>query len=210
MNLDSEKITFAFIKAHEVLEDLTIPAYAEGPVTSIDQLLRVVSARSGLNIDMYEVQFEGKFIRGRTERWKDGRVTIHVRSNEQDDDWKRFVAAKELMHLVVDGAEDLSPYGDATLEEMILEGHFGLIAASDPAKPPVQSEIIAQIAALEVLYPLKFRQGDVEALAKKETTFVKLAKRYGIPSSFVSTALHVPYLTAISRAFRETRAKNGR
>lgn len=176
------------------------------PVISIDELHQLVEQDTNVRIDKYEVEFEATYLRGRVERYEGGRIAIiHVRAN-QDIFWKRFVVAKELLHIKIDGDEYFSPYGDQTLEELIRKGHFGLASLAPPGQEPTQSEVIAEIAALEVLYPLDCRRNDVQELAAKTTTRIQLAHRYGIPASYAATALDPEYLELIIKGLGLTAA----
>ena len=167
------------------------------PLISVDQLFGLVQAEAGVQITAVAVLFEATYLRGRVERYgPNGReVRIHIRATLEYD-MARFVSAKEAMHPLVDQDVDLSPCGDETLDELISQGHFGLLSLSPSGNGPVQSEVMAEIAALETLYPLDCRKGDIERLLTVETV-LKIAERYAIPSSYVATALDPRYLRKV-------------
>ena len=120
-----------------------------------------------------------------------------------DDDWKRFVTAKELLHLLIDGDEDMSPYGDETLDQLVSDGHIGIVSQNG-GKPPAQSELIAEVAAMELLYPIQNRKVDATAIDEGSTSFTKLSIRYGIPVNFIDTIFSQGYRKALTRAFDNT------
>lgn len=202
MYLTADKVINALMCAQDVLDD---PAIYQGntdliPV-SIDALSDVIAGKSGYTIVMRDVAFEATYMFARCEKYGDQRAEIDVRANLAED-WKRFVAAKELLHLVVDSDEDMSPYGDETLDKLVREGHIGVISQNgDDA--PAQSELIAEVAAMELLYPIQCRVTDVKMLVDGTTTQQKLALHYGVPVNFVDTALSPDYLGVIKAAFND-------
>ena len=117
------------------------------------------------------------------------------------------MTAKELLHLVIDNDDDFNPYGDETLEYLVELGHFGWLNSGDPFAGFVQSEVVAEIAALEVLYPLRFRSADLKKLHDKDTTRAALGVIYEIPSQYVATALNDDYLGLQIKALEELRGR---
>lgn len=205
----SKEIVRAYLIAQDLLDKLTIgPASSPKPCISIEQLQDVIVSETGCVVEKYEVPFAASHIRERIERYDQGRrAIIHVRQ-DQDDAWKRFVTAKALLHIKIDRQEeDFCPYGDQTLEELIRRGHFGQASMPELGGEPPHSEVLAEMAALEVLYPLSLREGDVDQLVKRSTTMLQLAHRYGIPPSYAATALDKFYLDELAKCFREK--KNG-
>lgn len=199
----TEQISRVYMIARDVLDKLTIgPSDGEKPCISIEQLQDVIAAETGCEIRKFEVPFEATHTRERVERYKDGKLAIiHVRQ-DQELHWKRFVTAKALLHIKVDREEDFSAYGDQTLEELIRRGHFGQLSSRELSGEPAHSEVLAEMAALEVLYPLDMRKQDVEDMGNKETTIIKIAHKYGIPPSYAATALDPIYLTQLIKCFR--------
>jgi hypothetical protein len=208
MYLTSETLVRALLIANDLLERMTPGDPASGrPVMSIEQLQDIVHADTAVAIEKHEAVFEATYLRGRLERYDGGkRAIIHIRAN-QEFTWKRFVSAKELVHIKIDGTEHFSPYGDQTLEELIRKGHFGAASLAPPGMEPVQSEVFSEIAALEVLYPVQLRLKDLDELEAKTTTRVQLAHRYGIPRNYAATALDPEYLRMIGAALQEVSAK---
>lgn len=202
MYLTADKVVNALVCAQRVLED---PKIFNGngdliPI-SIDEVKDWISENSGFSIEMRDVAFEGTYVFARVEKYKGSKAEIDVKSSLPED-WKRFVAAKELLHLVIDQEEDLSPYGDETLDKLVREGHIGVISQNGDAAP-AQSELIAEVAAMELLYPIQNRLGDLSSLLEGKVTQQKLALHYGIPVNFVDTAFSKGYLEVIKKAFEE-------
>ncbi len=154
MKLTKDKIKNAVMCAQQVLKQKDV--YGNDPqklAISVDSVTDYIAGHCNIAIEIREVVFEATHLKGRKETYKiDGNssVIIEIRSNLSDF-WKRFVAIKELMHIIVDkDDDDLTPYGDVILEKLVLEGHIGVLSG-DGDSPPAQSELVAEIAAIEVI-----------------------------------------------------------
>jgi Zn-dependent peptidase ImmA (M78 family) len=134
------------------------------------------------------VPFEATFLRGLIERYAN-KVIIYVRKN-QDEDWKRFVTIKELCHIVIDEKEDWSASGASIIKNLISEHKLNKMTAAPRA---VQSEIFAEIAAIELLYPFNARAADIVALDYGSMTLARIAGYYKIPEAIVERALSENY-----------------
>ncbi|MBA2589460.1 MAG: hypothetical protein H0U98_12640 [Alphaproteobacteria bacterium] len=106
---------------------------------------------------------------------------------------------EELLHIIVDKDVDHCPYGDEILDVLVLEGHCGILVSKGNGSPK-QSELIAELAAQETLYPWELRQEDMKLLEKKETSIGKLTLKYQLPEGTVSTLLHPRYIELIEKA----------
>ena len=188
MNLDRAKALKVFRKVKQVREE--IAAYClshDRSVLPVEDYQRIVAQMYLLEIEKVEVAFEGTFLRGLVERYPH-RARIIVQKN-QGEDWKRFTAVKELCHLVNDEQEDWSIDGVHTIKEMLLEYH---VDSSRPglAEVVTQSEIFAEIAAVELLYPFSQRKLDVVSMVEDPSfTFAKIAGYHKLPEYFVDLAL---------------------
>lgn len=202
MKLSKDKITNAVMCAQLVLKQNEV--YDNNPnnlAISVDAVTDYITEHCEIEIEIREVVFEATHLKGRKETYNiDGKciVIIEIRSNLSDF-WKRFVAIKELMHIIVDkDDDDLTPYGDVILEKLVLEGHIGVISG-DGDSPPAQSELVAEIAAIEVIYPISLRKEDADAIEDEESDITpsKLGLKYEAPGPIVSTALNKEYLQFI-------------
>lgn len=202
MKLTKDKIKNAVMCAQQVLgQKCVFGQNGEMLPISVDAVTDYIAEQCGVKIEIREVIFEATHLKGRKETYADGTVIIELRSNLSDF-WKRFVALKELMHILVDKDEDdLTPYGDVILEKLMLEGHIGVISG-DGDSPPAQSELVAEVAAIEVIYPIGLRRADAEEIEDPETdmTMSKLGLKYEAPRPIISTALNHEYLGFIIAA----------
>ncbi|WP_417489453.1 ImmA/IrrE family metallo-endopeptidase [Maricaulis sp.] len=144
---------------------------------SIEDLQHTAADMYDLTIEKYEVTFDGDFVRGMMERYHDNRVRILVRA-DQPTNMKRFVAAKEIAHVVIDEKEDWAPDGATTIDQAIREAN---LPDHEAAAAAVQSELLAQMAAVELLVPWEFREADKHAVTTGKLTKRNLASHYGVP-----------------------------
>jgi hypothetical protein len=194
MFLNVEKVNRALDCSDKVLAALGLVA-ADSPFipVSIEEIQDYVTA-TGWEIEKEEVVYlQGQYIRGRLHRYPNKKAKIHIR-RDQEPDWKRLVAAKELFQILVDEDADLCPYGDEILDALVLEGHIGILGTMEGSKG--QTELIAELAAQETLYPLSHREHDL----KNGASIGKLALRYGIPEGTVSTMLNPRYIHLVGKA----------
>jgi Zn-dependent peptidase ImmA (M78 family) len=204
--LTADKVVNGLICAQKVLKDPRVwngrPDFL--PV-SVDAARVVIEELSGYKVTMRSVSFDAKHVFARVEKYKDKTATVDVRHNLSED-WKRFVAAKELLHLIIDKDEDMSPYGDETLDKLVRDGHIGIISQNGD-KPPAQSELIAEVAAMELLYPIQNRPSDLGDVKAEKSSFAKLSIRYGIPPNFIDTVFSEGYRETLMAAFTQTQGK---
>lgn len=160
---------------------------------SVEDLQWCISDMYNLKIQKLEVAFEGEYVRGMVERYPD-RARILVRAG-QSDEWMRFTSVKELCQLAIDEPEDWSPLGHKTIENLLIEEHLDLEQdeatqkARKIADGKAQSEKMAEIAAIELMYPYEFREGDLEAIGKT-TTLKAVALHFHVPEFVIGSALH--------------------
>lgn len=195
MIISGDKAHEAFRKIHYVREEYA--RYVRGADLnriSVEDLYAVVSNMYQIEITKKAVTFEGNFLRGMIERYH-GRAIVRVRAN-QTDDWLRFTAVKELCHVIIDEKEDWSVLGVRTIEDLLIE-YFANIGAV--AKGVSQSEMLAEIAALELLYPYDCRTFDLNELANKNTTIIKIASYHRVPPAMISRAVDNHYHTNVAK-----------
>jgi Zn-dependent peptidase ImmA (M78 family) len=168
-------------------------------VLRIEDFHRVIEESYNLKILKTTVAFEGENIRGQMERYDD-KILIRIRRS-QTLDWLRFATVKEFCHIVIDEQEDWSADGVGTIEKLVIEYQ---INNDQEAEITTQSEMFAEIAAIEIMYPFQYRIVDLEELKKQNTTIVKIASHYGLPAFMVSRALSDSYHEGIAKKLWES------
>jgi hypothetical protein len=159
MLLHTAKIETVYRKIKQIKEHMASYCLASDRAKlSIEDLKWTISDMYELKIIIKEVAFEGEHLRGMVERYAD-HARILLRAN-QPEDWLRFIAAKELCQLAIDEKEDWSPRGHETIIGMRFEASldYGNSGKEEETRKiadrKVQSEKLAEIAAIEMMYPL--------------------------------------------------------
>ena len=162
-----------------------------GPILSVMDLNWAVGDAYGLNIEMLEVSFDGQHFRGKVERYTGKRARILVRA-QQAPEFMRFVSVKELCHLMNDEEDDWSALGTETISNLLREWEMCLDDGVGTTAPtnPLQSEYLAEIGAIELLYPFEYREADLQKLGNGETTIAKIALEHEAPAYAIEQALN--------------------
>jgi hypothetical protein len=196
MLIQNDDFLRTFKKVKAVQEHMGLYHVGEGSHTlSVDTLCSSVADMYELKIEMYEVAASVLRVDGMMERYADGRAVILVRA-DLGDDQKRFVAVKELCHLMVDEEDDWSTTGVETIRLMKVEfdladnGEGGVM---DPCRQQV-SEYLAWTAALALMYPCEFHEADMAKVASGENTLTKIGLFHGIPALQIENAFNHPHV----------------
>ena len=151
---------------------------------SVENLEKAVTIITGLRVEKYLVDFEAAAVRGAFERYPD-RVKIYVRRS-QSGLWIRFTVVKELCHALCDLPDTYSVDGVKTIQGLMNHGDF---LPTEHMGGEVQSERIAELMAMELLYPFEIRDGDLKARDAGVESVRTLADKRGIPGVWVERAL---------------------
>jgi hypothetical protein len=161
-----------------------------GFVLNLADLHYAVQDICSIKIEVIEVSFEGQHLQGKTERFNDDRARVLIREQQTEAE-KRLAVAKELCHILLDGEHDCSTDGVETIKGLLQDWHLARdngVGHMEPTKPLV-SEIMAHVAALELLYSDTYREADILKLATGEKTVQQIALEHEIPAYAVEQAL---------------------
>jgi Zn-dependent peptidase ImmA (M78 family) len=148
----------------------------------VENIQHIVERLTKLKVEKRAVQFEGGIVRGNYERHSD-HIVINIRSG-QPIEWVRYTITKELCHAVNDLPEEFSPQAEHTIRGLL---QYAGVAMEDTASPALQSERLAELIAIELLYPIEFREEDIKSGASVR----EIVARRGIPSSIIQRC-HIP------------------
>lgn len=211
----STKLEETFRKVQQIQEHMDMCCLApDRAKLSIEDLQWAIGDMYAIAIEKIEVAFEGSFVRGMMERYEK-RARILIRK-DQEEDWIRFACVKELCQVAISEKEDWSVEGASTLEallyEVYLDRHGDEEETSKPPKKmaahPIQSEKLAEIAAIELMYPFKYRAVDIDAVAANKITHRALAVHFHAPEFVIGTALsagHHKIATQMWKKISETK-----
>ncbi|GGZ23238.1 hypothetical protein [Asticcacaulis endophyticus] len=200
----SEKLEYAFRKVRDIQEFVRTYVISPDKIpVSIEDVQWAVEQKYGLKIRKELVDFEAQHIRGMMERYEDGTANVFVREYQDANKdinlyWHRFITLKEIVHLGIDEKEDWNPDGCFTLDELIKENGYSGI---NKVMSETQSEHLAEIAAIELLYPFEFRASDIAS----GKSVMQLSHEYQVPPYVIARALSPNHMKMARAVWNEIR-----
>lgn len=191
MIVEASDLAHCLGMVNTVRHDIALNSFPSESASSIPALVKVCQETKGVEIEFHQVDSPS------SDKWllgacivNDGKVQQILFANHLNRCWRRFVLCKEMMHLLIDCDDYRNPQIFAHLQEISL--HFP-IDDSRPSKPVV-AEFLAEVAALEYLFPYKIRS---EILAQGNVNFQAVAEQYRVPVLFVERYLSEGYMAAL-------------
>lgn len=191
MLIDSGQIKKVLSKVRVAQEHLDSSSISDNSqILDVGSFHRAIEEIYNLTIEMVKVSFQADHLRGKVERYEGNRARILIKA-QQAAEFIRFVTVKELCHLMIDETDDWSSHGVDTItglqKEWQLIGENGT-GHEDPVDS-LKSEMLAEIAAIEMVYRRTYRANDVIKIRAQETTIAKIALEHDIPEYAVDHAL---------------------
>lgn len=188
MAADINKLIKCFQLAKKVVHYYWMHAPHEDHRVRVENVQRVVELMTGKTIAKKLVPTGGQIIRGMMLRY-DASVLILVRT-DQPVEWQKYTTIKELCHVVYDAQADFEPNPLKTLDQLVLKRGLDL---DETLSPAIASERLAEIMALEILYPLEYREADSKAL-KNGKDIAELVELRHVPAVHIETATSETYI----------------
>lgn len=154
----------------------------ENQLVSIENIKKIISILTRAEIETYSLKYESRFHRAFVERFNDGKKNIIYVMESETDNWKRISTVKELCHILIDTPSDFQPDPCKTIEGVKDDG---ILPFHDHSVTEVDSEALAEIIAMELVYPLEFRREDRE-LISKGATLSELSEKRKVPEKYIS------------------------
>lgn len=182
-------------KAREAAEQYVLYALHPRDLRSLDDLERILVEYLGKPVEILDLRIPAgdRVVRGMFMARKDGTYLV-FRLADLGDRERRFVTCKELFHVILD---------DERCRNMDLLGHLeasqtSFSTADSRPDPGVKSELLAEIGAMEFLFPYARR---VEELARagENPDFGMIAAKYGVPQLYVEEYLSQHYMTVLGQ-----------
>lgn len=159
MTTDVERYIRCFVIAREFLgyywqHDGDYPEIGRVRIENIE---KAVEIRTGKSIHKTLVDFDADHLRSVTESYRDGSAKIYIRKS-QPIEWQKYAAVKEYSHILYDSpSEDYETDPVKILKFLTSNTPFELDAGHTPAEI---SEKMTEILALELIYPIEWREAD--------------------------------------------------
>jgi Zn-dependent peptidase ImmA (M78 family) len=196
MQVKTDELKYAISKAHEI-RDIHRLNYLNSDETekSLPNLLDLCQCYLGKNIVTREhkMQHDGQPMRGFCLSFNDGHYEI-VLLGGQNNCWKRLVLCKELFHVILDEEK----YQDKSISNLIDEAAITFPDPDSHPKLPLVAEMLAEIAAIEFLFPYEDRKKIIAQLNGNTPDYGDIAKRYKIPRVYVESYLKPKIMTTLS------------
>lgn len=183
---DSLKRCYAL--ANELAEQYALYARTDHDKKSMDDLIHVFKdyMNNGATIVLKDLDIAAKpdsVVRGAMLR-RGNIYEIYVIEGDVEEN-RRFVTCKELFQTLLD---------DEDMWNMNLNAHVQELGAADfivnAASAAVESEKLAEIAAMQFLYPYQERVADIARIRSGECTYQKISDHYGLPQIYVEIYLN--------------------
>lgn len=189
----AQKIEGGFELARQITESAWMKG-VDPDKLSIEELQEHISETFKVQIEVKLLDVEVKAVYGFIMRYDDGkRACVYIVKNISPR-WKRLVGVKELCHVVVDIEEDWNPNGLDTLQRLMTQP-LDIDAVENLA---FRSEHIAELVALEIIYPHENRREDIAAGAKTDL----IAAKYKLPETIIQMVLSPVYMSMCDKYWR--------
>jgi len=193
-----EGIVRAFYAAKCVHHYYHMHTEGDGPNdrVRIENLQKVIELMTGKPIFKRAVPINGSIIRGLTERYDD-RFEITIRST-QSIAWQKFTTVKEFSHIVADSESAFEADPNVSISQLVARNG---ILISKEMSPALLSEGIAEVTALELIYPLELRAIDAEKL-KSGKSVLDIEEERHVPPHFIQMATRPDYIESCKQIWK--------
>lgn len=147
----------------------------------VTDVKRYITDRLGIEVEVFDKgSWQAKQIMGRLYRYEKGgrKWAKIIVSDSLNLCWGRFVACKELAHLIIDNSENDLTSDPIALIRNLVENPFVNIATD------IHSEKLAVLAATELLIPWA-RRNEIYAMAAASKSNYEIATELKVPEKVV-------------------------
>ncbi len=209
MTTELERFLRCFILAKDLLEKYWMHTDGDYPDIGkirVENVERAVEILTGTTISKEIVDFDGEHLRGVTEKYEGNIAKIYIRK-AQPIEWQKYAAVKECSHILYDDPdEDYDADPVKILKFLTSNDPFQMDAGHSPAEI---SEKIVEVLALEIIYPIEWREEDRKFLEAGGAMADLVEKRHvpaihiqrGCAESLISTSKAM--WAAINQAHKE-------
>jgi hypothetical protein len=193
VRISTDELQFCLEKAKEISEQYKLISIAsDDPQRSADylrdccqQYLKIKIEVQRIDIDRNSSAVLGAFFKN-----GDGTYTICYASG-LNYCWMRYTVCKELFHVILDREE----YRNMDLEAHITEVTVAFPDRESEPSASVRSEVLAEIAAMEFMFPYAERVQELNGPHKDNC--LAIAEKYKVPQVYVERYLSESYMDAL-------------
>ncbi len=192
MNLSDEQLKICVDTANELTDHYAVNAHVKCDQKSLDELVRFAQDFLGAPVIMKDLDLRvnaSSLFRGVMLWNEDGHYEVFI-LKDSDESSRRLVTTKELFQVALD---------EEAVRNMDLYDHVSALLFQDvqDPTPAIIAEQMAEVAAMQFLYPYADRVNDAKRIKNRETTAADISDHYGIPQYYVERYLHAPIMDAL-------------
>jgi Zn-dependent peptidase ImmA (M78 family) len=163
---------------------------ADATVRSVDNLHNLCGTflEKKVLLKFHKQRFSDSSVRGFYVNYPD-RFEIVILQG-QNKCWTRFVTCKELFHVILDGTESRT----IDIEGLIDEFTISFLETEHSATSSAATEILAEVAAMEFLFPYENRAAALEKCNDDPENYMEIARFYSIPRVLVEKYLNKHFM----------------
>lgn len=197
MRVNQEQLEYCLEKVGEVVDFYNGYIASDDPKRSVNYLHDICERHLGLTVRRLELEIpeRGSAVKAAFILTKTGAYDICVARN-LNHCWSRFVFCKELFHVVMDREESRNMDIPKHVEAFTVPFPGGEDNAPEPTIA-VQSEFLAEIAAMEFLFP--YRRRVEELNGPNKTDSMAIAEKYKVPLVYVEKYTSKPFMDALGQ-----------
>lgn len=167
---------------------------SDDPRRDVSSLVHTVETYLGVKVKILTLDAAMTTVKGAYIRTSEETAEILL-SHDLNECWRRFVAAKELFHVIL----DLPDYRNMDLVGLVEDVTLTFPNDDAKARAATACEFLAELAAMLFLFPLKDRHAALSNTdnSKDIDTFA-IATRYKVPKHHVEKSLSKSYMDGIA------------
>lgn len=186
MQVEIDEVRYAIEKAHEIGEIHRLHyLHSDATEKSLPNLLDLCECylQKKIIVREHKMQHEGQPIRGFCLAFDDEHYEVALLGG-QNKCWRRLVLCKELFHVILDEEK----YQNSSITSLIDDAAIDFPNPASQPKLPIVAEMLAEIAAIEYLFPYSDRKKTLEILKSGDgVDYGAIARQYGIPRVYVES-----------------------
>lgn len=193
MNVSSDDLDYCLRQADLISHDFLLNCRdSSNPARDIGEVLRTFERALGAKVEVFEVPItvEHGWVMGMCLLSDDKKIEIGL-ARDLDEPLARYVLCKELFHQALDRPE----YRNVSIAGHIEE--YTLTFPDDESSPrkPVVAEFLAEVGAMEILFPFKQRVRIVDSKPDHD----EVAKRFQLPKLYTQKYLSTSFMKNLER-----------
>lgn len=170
---------------------------SDDPRRDVGSLVHTVENYLGVKVKILTLDVAKASVTGAYIRTSETTAEVLL-SHDLNDCWRRFVAAKELFHVVL----DLPDYRTMDLVRLVDDVTLTFPNSEAKARDATACEFLAELAAMLFLFPMKEREAVLAQGNSKEIDAFAIATRFKVPKHHVEKSLSKSYMDGLKEGLK--------